>query len=375
MTLGHVALGAWSGGRFLHYGEPVEEERLVALLAPDDAVATVVTADAYGAGEADRLVGRALAASDHPAVVVGAIGHDFYEGTREGPKGFPRFTDPRLRGPEAYADYVRMATERVLERLGRDRLDVLLLHNPDRTGYTHPAVWEGMAAVKEAGLAASLGVAPGPANGFTLDVIDCFERFGALIDHAMVILGPMEPWPGELVLDAAARHGIEVIARVVDYGGLFWDDVRGGHAFAPRDHRLFRPPGWVEAALPTLDAMRPLAERHGLTLLQLACAWTLAQPAVTTAVPTLIQEPGPDARPIETKRAELAATPARSPLSAAEVAELRALGDNTGSMLLKGATPDHEGAPLPDRWAVDEGLEALAGRWGITPARQLVKTT
>jgi hypothetical protein len=44
-------------------------------------------------------------------------------------------------------------------------------------------------------------------------------------------------------------------------------------------------------------------------------------------------------------------------------------------MLLKGATPDHEGPPLPDRWAVDEGLGALAARWGITPARQLVKST
>jgi aryl-alcohol dehydrogenase-like predicted oxidoreductase len=177
------------------------------------------------------------------------------------------------------------------------------------------------------------------------------------------------------VLDAAARHGIGVIARVVDYGGLLWDDVRPGHAFAPRDHRLFRPPGWVEAAMPTLEAMRPVAERHGLTLLQLACAWTLSHPAVTTAVPTLIQEPGPGARPVEAKRAELAATPARSPLSAQEVAELRALGDNTGSMLLKGATPDHEGPPLPDRWAVDEELGALAARWGITPARQLVKST
>ncbi len=44
----------------------------------------------------------------------------------------------------------------------------------------------------------------GPANGFTLDLIDCIERFGSSIDWAMIILSPMEPWPGELVLDAAA---------------------------------------------------------------------------------------------------------------------------------------------------------------------------
>ena len=124
-----------------------------------------------------------------------------------------------------------MATERSLERIGADAFDLLLLHNPDRTGYTSSAVWEGMAALRDAGLTRRLGVAPGPANGFTLDLLDCFERFGALIDWAMVILNPLEPWPGELVLDAARHHDVELITRVVDYGGLFHDDVLPGHAF------------------------------------------------------------------------------------------------------------------------------------------------
>ncbi len=111
--LAHTAVGTWSGGHFMHYGEPLAEERLLALLRPGDGISTVITADAYGAGEADALLGRALAGvprSDY--VLVGAIGHDFYEGERDGPRGFPRFTDPRLRGPEGYLDYVRMAVER-----------------------------------------------------------------------------------------------------------------------------------------------------------------------------------------------------------------------------------------------------------------------
>ena len=356
----------------MHFGEPLDDERLAALLRPAGDVRTVITADAYGAGDADRLLGRALAGSDRDTVrVVGAVGHDFYEGEREGAKGFPRFTDPRLRGPDAYGDYLRMAAERSLERLGLDRFDLLLLHNPDRAGYTSEAVWQGMAALRDAGLTAALGVAPGPANGFTLDLIDCFERFGALIDWAMVILSPMEPWPGSLCLEAAARHDVRVITRVVDYGGLFWDDVEPGHAFAERDHRLFRPQGWVEAGRAKLAAMRPLGERHGLTPLQLACAWNLAHAPVGCVVPTLIQEPG--GRPVESKRAELAAVPERSPLSAAEVAELRAIGDNTGSMLLKGATPDHDGPPATDRWPLDDELAAVAARWRIDPRRDLAK--
>ena len=121
----------------MHFGEPVDDTRFAALLRPGQGIATLITADTYGAGEADALLGRALAGVPRSEfALVGAIGHDFYEGQREGAKGFPRFTDPRLRGPEQYADYVRMATERSLERCGVDAFDVLLLHNPDRTGYT-----------------------------------------------------------------------------------------------------------------------------------------------------------------------------------------------------------------------------------------------
>ena len=153
------------------------------------------------------------------------VGHDFYAGERNGAKGFPRFTDPALRGPDDYADYLRMATERSLERVGVDAFDLLLLHNPDRAGYTSDAVWSGMAALREAGLTRMIGVAPGPANGFTLDLIDCLERYGALLDWAMIILNPLEPWPGEYVLDAAAQADVKLITRVVDYGGLFFDDL------------------------------------------------------------------------------------------------------------------------------------------------------
>ena len=261
----------------MRFGEAIDDERLAALLRPGDGIDTVLTADAYGSGEADELLGRALAGVERESYcLVGAVGHDFYEGEREGSKGFPRFTDPRLRGPEQYASYLRMATERSLQRVGADRFDLLLLHNPDRIGYTSPAVWEGMAALRDAGLTRRLGVAPGPANGFTLDVIDCLERFGALIDWAMVILNPLEPWPGELVLPAARRYDVDLITRVVDYGGLFWDDVRPGHAFAQHDHRAFRPDGWVQSGSERLERMRPIAERHGLTALQLACQWNLA---------------------------------------------------------------------------------------------------
>ena len=357
----------------MHFGEALDDERIEAVLRPGDGIATVLSADVYGEGAADEMLGRALSGLERDAyALVGAVGHDFYEGERQGPKGFPRFTDPGLRGQSAYADYLRTATERSLERLRADRLDVLLLHNPDRTGFESPAVWEAMAGLREAGLCAAIGVAPGPANGFTLDLIGCLERFGELLDWAMVILNPLEPWPGELVLDAAAQNGVRVITRVVDYGGLFWGDLTPATPLGGGDHRRFRPDGWIESGLAKVDALRPIAERERLTPLQLACAWNLAHPAVECVVPTLIQEAGEAARPIEDKRAELAALPEDASLGPDEVAAIRAIGDNTGCMALKGASPAHEGPEAPDRWALTDELAAVAARWDLDPQADLV---
>ena len=110
-----TAVGTWSGGRFMHFGEPLDDARLETLLRPGGGIDTVMSADAYGAGEADRVLGKALKGVDRESYcLIGAIGHDFYEGEREGAKGFPRFTDPRLRGEDGYGDYIRMATERSL---------------------------------------------------------------------------------------------------------------------------------------------------------------------------------------------------------------------------------------------------------------------
>jgi aryl-alcohol dehydrogenase-like predicted oxidoreductase len=370
---GRSAIGTWSGGRFIHFGGAIEEERLEALLRPGGGIDTLLSADAYGQGEADRVLGRSLAGVPRESYsLVGAVGHDFYEGERDGPKGFPRFTDPALRGPDQYASYLRMAAEASLERIRASSFDLLLLHNPDRTGYTSEVVWDGMAALREAGLTAQVGVAPGPANGFTLDLIDCLERFGDRIDWAMIILNPLEPWPGEFCLDAAARAEVSVITRVVDYGGLFWGDLRAGMELGRTDHRSFRPAGWIEAGLEKLERLRPFAERAGLTPMQLACQWNLAHPAVECVAPTLIQEVGSDARPIEDKRAELAALPAEIRLGDDEVAAIRAIGDNTGCMALKGANPAHEGDEQPDRWALSDELVAAGQRWGIDPQRDLV---
>jgi aryl-alcohol dehydrogenase-like predicted oxidoreductase len=374
MDLTRTAYGTWNGGRFMHFGEPISDERFIEVirLAYQKGIRTFMTSDVYGNGAADTLLGQALKGVPRESYcLVGMIGHDFYKGQRVGAKGFPRFTDASLRGPREYADYIEMATEKELERCGVDHFDCLMLHNPDYTGYSSEVVWKGMERVKEQKLAHRLGVAPGPANGFSLDLLLCFERFGALLDWAMVILNPLEPWPGRLCLEGAKKAGVNLVTRVVDHGGLFHGDVKPGHEFATYDHRSYRPAGWVESGGGKIQKFSHIAEAHGMSLLHLACLWNLAHEPVKSVVPTLIQEIGAAARPIESKVEDLAALPEIS-LSREEVEEIATIGNNKGCMELKGGSASHQGEAMPDRWELNADLLAVAKRWSIDPVGDLV---
>jgi aryl-alcohol dehydrogenase-like predicted oxidoreductase len=352
----------------MHFGETLSEERFIGCIetAYQAGIRTFVTSDVYGNGKADELLGRALKGIDRSTYsLVGMIGHDFYEGQREGSKGYPRFTSPALRGPDGYLDFIRMACAKELERCGSDHFDLLMLHNPDELGYTSEPLWQALATVKAEGLAHRLGIAPGPANGFSLDLVGCFEKFGELIDWSMLILNPLEPWPVGLTLPLCEAHGIKVMTRVVDYGGVFHDDVGGpDHSFKPGDHRTYRPEGWVQHGMEKANRMRPLAEKYHLSLLQFACIWNLSHPAVESVVPTFIQEAGEGARRIEDKIREFGLMPDVR-FTAEEVESIRQIGDNTGCMTLKGASKRHLTSERPDEWPMREDLLELAGRHGL----------
>lgn len=362
-----TAYGTWSAGRFMHFGETLSEDRFLSCIqtAYEAGIRTFVTSDVYGNGKADELLGRALAGVDRSTYsLVGMIGHDFYEGQRQGPKGYPRFTDPALRGPEKYADFIRMACAKELERCGTEKFDLLMLHNPDETGYTSEVLWSALKAAKDDGFTEKLGIAPGPANGFSLDLISCFEKFGGFIDWAMLILNPLEPWPSNVVLPHCEKHGVKVMTRVADYGGLFHGDLKPGHEFKLGDHRSYRPEGWIERGYEKAELMKPLAEKYHLTLIQFAAVWNLSQPAVESVVPTFIQEAGENARAIEDTIRDFAALP-NLRFTTEEAEKIKNIGDNTGSMTLKGASYRHTESARADEWPMRTDLAELAVRHGL----------
>ena len=108
-------------------------------------------------------------------------------------------------------------------------------------------------------------------------------------------------------------------------------------------------------------------------MLQLACAWDLAHDPVACVAPTLIQEAGPAARAGrgQARRARGAAARAAAERRGGRAASARS-ATTRGCMALKGAVPDHEGDDLPDRWSLRDEHLAIAERWRIDPARDLV---
>jgi len=191
------------------------------------------------------------------------------------------------------------------------------------------------------------------------------ERYGELIYWAMVILNPLEPWPVGLSLAACEQHGVKVLTRVVDHGGLFHGDLADGHVFKPGDHRTFRPEGWVGHGMEKIAKMRPVAEKYGLSLLEFAAIWNLSHPAVESLVPTFMQEVSDGARPIEDKIRDFAKLPADIRFTPEEVEQVSRIGDNTGCMMLKGASQRHTEHLRPDEWPMRPDLLELAARYGL----------
>jgi hypothetical protein len=114
-----------------------------------------------------------------------------------------------------------------------------------------------MDKLRDARLTEMLGVAPGPANGFTLDLI-LTSNVRSLLDWAMIILNPLEPWPGSLCLPPRRNTALKIITRVVDYGGLSTATSNRTH-LCQIHHRSFRPAvGWKQARANWIQ-LRPIA--------------------------------------------------------------------------------------------------------------------
>jgi aryl-alcohol dehydrogenase-like predicted oxidoreductase len=257
-----MALGTWglSGDG---YGPVAESEReRVIERALDMGFTLIDTADAYGSGRMERVIGRAIAGRDDVIVVTKG--------------GTDRTTLPPRKRFDA--EYLRLSVERSLLRLGRERIDVYLLHNPSEASLTAGNAIDELVSLKKAGKIGQWGVSIGD-----VEVGRAALRRGAeVIELPYSLLHPsdLHQLAGEVMVAGAG-----VLARSTLAYGLLAGQWSKDHQFAPGDHREGR---WtrpeLEQRIDQLDAVRFLVNRTVRTLPAAAVRFVLSNSIISSAV-------------------------------------------------------------------------------------------
>ncbi|WP_231116563.1 aldo/keto reductase [Motilibacter rhizosphaerae] len=272
--VGVVGLGAWQLGA--DWGEVDEGDAMATLHAAVDAGVTFIdTADVYGDGRSERLVGRLLQERPDAGLTVA---------TKAG-----RRADPHV--PEAYTlDNLRAWTDRSRRNLGVDTLDLVQLHCPPTPVYSTPAVYDALDTLVADGAVAAYGVSVET----VAEALEAISHPG--VATVQVILNAFRQKPVEELLPAAREAGVGIIARVPLASGLLSGKYDESTEFGPDDHRNYNRQGDafdVGETFAGVDfvtgvrAAREIAELtpEGATTAQLALRWILDQDGVSVVIP------------------------------------------------------------------------------------------
>jgi aryl-alcohol dehydrogenase-like predicted oxidoreductase len=276
LQVSRLGLGAWAigGGEWQGgWGAQDDEESIGAIhRAVEHGIDWIDTAPAYGLGRAEEVVGRALRElpeGDRPLVFT-KCGLVWNEGER---------TVSNCLAPAS----IRKECEDSLRRLGVDVIDLLQAHWPTWDGTPLEESWATMAALVDEGKVRFVGL-----SNFTLDDLRACDA----VRH----VDTFQPQLNLLVRDALAdtipwceRNDTAVIVYSPMRSGLLTGRFTADRAASLPDDDWrssaddFQPPK-LDANLAFVERLRPIAERLGATLPELAIAWTLARPGVTGAI-------------------------------------------------------------------------------------------
>ncbi|MEX1047040.1 MAG: aldo/keto reductase [Actinomycetota bacterium] len=264
-----IGFGAWEAGGKGWGKNPPDEEVISAIHAAIDAgVNWIDTAEIYGGGASEKLVGRALDRRRSEMLIATKVA-------------------PRGDGTGFRAKDVRRAVEGSLHRLRTDYIDLYQLHWPD-AGVPIEETWTAMAELADRGVVRSIGV-----SNFGRRLIESCERIRH-VDSSQPHFSLLHPKNRDLIRWCGER-GIGVVPYSPLGCGLLSGAITAETKFARNDWRngtlweselydQFFAPGRIEQSLSVAKGLRAIAARTGATMSQLALAWNLAQPGVTSPI-------------------------------------------------------------------------------------------
>lgn len=270
-TVGVVGLGAWQLGA--DWGQVSEADAHATLQAAVDSGVTFIdTADVYGDGRSEQIIGSFL--SGHAGLTV--------------------FTKMGRRLPQEPANYhldnFRAWTDRSRANLGVDTLDLVQLHCPPTPVFSSDEVYDALDTLVEEKRIAAYGVSVETAE----EALAAIARPG--VASVQIILNAFRLKPLERVLPAAAEAGVGIIARVPLASGLLSGRYDENTTFGADDHRNYNRHGEAfdvgetfsgvdfRVGLEAVGRLRPLVPA-GATMAQFALRWIIDQPGVTAVIP------------------------------------------------------------------------------------------
>jgi aryl-alcohol dehydrogenase-like predicted oxidoreductase len=278
-----ISLGCWIFGVdwWGHYTE-ADADRVLRF-SSDQGVTFFDNGDAYGNGRAETLFGNFLKSGyvrREQVEIGGKFGYDFY--SDPGEQG-----SHRERKQDFSPTFMRFALEQSLKRLGTDYIDLYMAHNIKLPQFRDDMFAE-LGKLQDEGKIRAWGVSLGPAIGWREEGIEAVMDKGA--KAVQTVYNLFEQAPGREFCEVAAVYKAGVMARVHDNSGILKGKMKPTDVIGKDDHRKFRDQSWKVYGLQKLEKVRPYADRHGMTVHQLACKWLLQQPALTSITATLLGE-------------------------------------------------------------------------------------
>ena len=268
-----IGLGTWQLGA--DWGDVSEADALDVLAVSVEAGVTLFdTADVYGDGRSETLIGRFLAS--HP-------GHGVTVATKMGRR---LAQEPENYTPENF----RAWTDRSRRNLGVDTLDLVQLHCPPSAVIDADETYDALDALVDSGAIAAYGVS----------VETCAQALSAIsrpgVTNVQIIFNPFRLKPLDEVLPAAEAAGVAIFARVPLASGLLSGRYTASTSFAANDHRTFNRHGEAfdrgetfsgvdfETGLVAVDELSA-ALPDGVSLPAASLAWIASRPGVTSVIP------------------------------------------------------------------------------------------
>lgn len=278
IQISEIGFGAWTIA-LDWWGKKIDESEAKRMIkkAYDCGINFFETADMYGKGKSERLLGEALEGVRDDVVISTKYGYDFSSVEQIGHAELPQRFD---------VEFTKKALRSSLERLRTDRIEMYGLHNPKMSHICSDEPFNYLSKLIHDGTIQTLQVALGPAIGWLDEGMTAManKNVGAI----QTVYNILEQTPGNELLREAEKRGSSILVRVPDASGILTGKITADTKIPKNDHRRDRKIEWRMAALKKVEQLRPIADENGLNITELAIKFILSQNAVGSVLPTVV---------------------------------------------------------------------------------------